>query len=192
MILILLVAAAVVAITYPTAACPVIFYIQNENVGPSIADYGIFFLRNRTQVSNRFQVPRKGREYYCSTLIGIVSDSVAEKSPQIASWIDHECARLESTECQVEDLTGGQYHPPTPQPRVPSVSPTTHPTLTPTRIQTCRDEVHKLKCVAHQGCHWFGTLIGCQEAEFCGLETIGACLSRSMYCRWRGNRCAHK
>ncbi len=194
----------IIALVHIANGCGTIFVITSVNQGDLEADYGTYHLRNGTQIDSGFRyssdITRElERQFDCTTIVLVVTDYMLP-----LAWMNRECVdRLESSDCWVYQrnkelvrLDSIELDSPRIMMVEPTETPTTSPTAavttsSPTRSLTCEERKSRVQCETAK-CVWLGVLIACQQVDFCGFSTLEACLTRSMYCKWKGNKCLHK
>jgi hypothetical protein len=182
--------------------CPVVFIVMHNDVysaTPSselaIVDYGIFFMKNGTQLPPPYYLPittiqRITLVHHCAMIVSVVSDDPIGMELDIRYWIQYECKRLhhEPGEC-----IRPKYSENTLKTIVTmnEVEATYSPTIRSTAPLKCEDRPDHTTCkLPSAECHWFGAVLGCHAVDYCqGLVTREGCLSRKNYCLWRNQHC---
>ena len=186
--------------------CPLIFIVVEYPITtttltvPTImVEYGNYFICSGRQFPAPYSIPDYDLDIYfpfCNQQAAVFVNSKCSNNNKVSKWILWECQRLGRLNCFVRQLNGVYYsirvpvsgnNTGTPSIRTMMVDTTPVPTIP----LECDDIDNQMDC-GDNGCNWFGTLIKCQRKTYCEGLTMIPCLSRKMFCTWKGNKCKEK
>ena len=184
--------------------CPLIFIaVEYPLTTPSpmptiMVEYGNYFICGGVQFPPPYSIPDYDLDIYFPFCNQQVAIFVQSKCPvKTSKWISWECERLGRLNCFVRQLNGVYYSiriAPVNDTNTTTTSPTLTPTVIPTQqpiVRNCDEITDQTEC-NEDGCNWFGTLIKCQRKTYCEGLTMIPCLTRKMFCMWKGNKCKEK
>jgi hypothetical protein len=169
------------------------------------ADDGQMFVRPPAPPVSRYVLLRENvdeiaarvRHGPCVQYVAVVSDDFARNEADVVEWIVYTCALYGKAyhDCHLPNDFQRHYKSRVLLPREDKVVVVDEDKVRVTArtpVRECMSVFTKEPCRKLPECFWFNAVYGCREKSFCGFHTRDRCVSRHMYCVWRGGRCVSK